>query len=198
LPKLLGMEPSTVQKAKPILLIGGGGLLLYLVLKGRSTPAVAAEAPSLGQVPAGVVSPAAAPELSQSGSIVDALQAQMQQRQLEYDTAASNLALQGQSQQMKWQQQQQEYSLQRQKSLDAQQDAITHEQFKQMKNQGKTGGFFGGLFRTIGEGLGVYTQLQGVGLAPKPGTQVRAQPAQASQHVSSNVGIYAGPWGGGF
>jgi hypothetical protein len=194
MPRLLGMEPETVQKVKPFLLIGGGGLILFLVLKGRSTPAVAAEAPTQGQVPAGVVSPAAAGDLSQSGSVVSALQAQMQQHQDEYDVAAGNLALQGQAQQLQFQQQQQTYSLARQQSLDAQQDAVTHEQFKQLKNQGKTGGFLGSVFRNIGEGLGIYTQLQGAGIVQRP--------AQPTQHVSTVTpkapAFNPGPWGGGF
>lgn len=196
MPKLLGMEPDTVQKVKPFLLIGGGGLILFLVLKGKGTPAVAAAPPTDGApMPSGVVSPAAGGDLSQTGGIVGALQQQMQQKQLEYDAAAGNLALQGQAQQLQFQQQQQTYSLARQQSLDAQQDAVTHEQFKQLKNQGKTGGFLGSVFRNIGEGLGIYTQLQGVGIVQRP--------AQPTQHVSSNVTpkkptFNPGPWGGGY
>jgi hypothetical protein len=188
MPKLLGMEPETLQKAKPLLLIGGGGLLLFILLKGRGTPAVAADAPTAGSpMPMGIQSPAAAPEVSQTGGIVDALQQQLQQHQLEYDTAAGQLALKQQSQQLDYQQKSQEYSLQRQKSLDLQQDAITHEQFKQLKNQGKTGGFFGGILRNIGTGLGLYAQAQGVGLVAKP--------AQQTQHVSSSVPFYPTPSG---
>lgn len=111
MPKLLGMEPDTVQKLKVPLLIGGGGLLLYFTLKGKGVQPVAAEAPSGAAPPAGVISPAAAPELSQSGKIVDALQQQMQEAQLKYDIAASNLGLQAQQQQLAYQGQVQQQQL---------------------------------------------------------------------------------------
>lgn len=180
MPKLLGMEPSTVQKAKPFLLIGGGGLLLYLILKGRSTPAVAAEPPSAGQVQAGVVSPAAQGDLSQSGGIVGALQAQMQQKQLDYDVAASNLALQGQAQQLRFQAQQQQIDLQSQQHtaeqtyyLQQQQGKLAHEQVRSA--QGKNTPWYDKLTNIIVDATKVYTAAQGI-------------PAQSTQHVSSTVG----------
>lgn len=192
MPKLLGMEPSTVQKAKPFLLIGGGGLLLYLILKGRGGPAVAAEAPSGATPPMGVQSPGAAPELTQSGSIVDALQQQMQQKQLEYDTAASNLALQGQAQQLRFQSQQQQIELQSQQHtaeqtyyLQQQQGKLAHEQVRSA--QGKNTPWYDKLTKIVTDAAQIYTATQGV-------------PAQPTQHVSSNVKptVNPGPWGVGF
>lgn len=162
MPKLLGLEPEQVSKAKPLLLIGGGAILLFFILKGRGAPQVAADAPSNGQPMAGVPSPAAQGELSQTGTVVDALQQQMQQHQMDFDVAAANLALQQQSQQMRFDQLSQEYSLQRQKQLDAQQDAFTHEEFKQLKKQGKSNWFSDNILKPLGQGIGLYAEYQGI------------------------------------
>lgn len=190
MPKLLGMEPETVHKLKTPLLIGGGGLLLFLILKGRGTPQVAAEAPSGAAPVLGVGSPAANPELAQSGGIVSALQQQMQGQQFQQDAAAANLELQSRQQDLVFKGQQQEYQIARQKQVDLQQDAVTREQYKQLKNQGKTGGFFGDIFRSIGQGIGLYGQLQGAGIVAKP----PLTPAQPTQHVGT-VPFYPTPTG---
>ncbi len=195
MPKLLGMEPETQHKLRPFLLIGGGAVVLFFIFKGRGAQPIAAEAPTAGTPSMGVVSPAAQPELSQTGQTVSALQQQLQQHQLEYDTAASNLALQQQSQQMRFEASQQTYQLQRQSQLDAQADAITHEQFKQLKAKGKTGGFFGSLLDFAGRAVGIYGQAEGLGIAPVPYPQNRAsQPVQIAKPRPFNPGVLGGPF----
>jgi hypothetical protein len=141
----------------------------------------------------GVQAPSAGPELAQSGGIVDALQQQMQQHQLEYDTAAGNLALQGQQQQLQFQAQQEEYSLQRQKVVDSQSDAITREQYKQLKNKGKTGGFFGSVLDFAAKAVGIYSAAEGAGIAPIPFPQNRSN--QVAQPYRATPPFYPTPTG---
>jgi len=157
MPQLLGMEPS---KYKPLLLVGGGAVVLYFIVKSRQGASVAAEAPSGGPV-AGINSPAIQPELSATGNTVSALQQQMQGQQQQFDIAAQNLALKGQEQQLQFQGRQQNFELSREQTMAAQQDAITHEQFKQLKQKGQTGGFLGALARTFGMFTGAAQSFTG-------------------------------------
>lgn len=150
MPRILGLEPEALHKAKPLLFIAGGGLILYLVVKGRSGAPVAAEAPSGGPVQ-GVSSPAAQPELSAGQQTANALQGQLQAQQGQLDIAAQALGLQSQQHQQQFQAQQDAFTLQREGTVAAQQDAITHEQFKQLKKKGQTGGFLGGVMNFINQ-----------------------------------------------
>jgi len=146
MPKILGLEP---ERWKPIALIGGGGLVLFLFLKSRQPAPVAASVPD-GGPQQGVSSVAVQPELSASGQTATALQQQLQGQDTAQQTALFNLSLRTQEQQLKFQGQQDAFQLQREQSVAAQQDAVTHEEFKQLKRKGQTGGFLGGLLNTFG------------------------------------------------
>lgn len=150
MPKILGLEPEVLHKAKPLLFVAGGGLVLYLVVKSRSATPIAASAPSGAPMQA-VSSPAVQPELSAGQQTASALQAQLQQQNGELDYAAKALGLQSQQQQQAFQGQQNAFQLQREQTQAAQADAITHENFKQLKKKGQTGGFLGDVMNFINQ-----------------------------------------------
>lgn len=159
MPKILGLEPEFVHKAKPFFLVGGGALVLYLVVKSRSATPIAASAPSGAPMQA-VSSPAAQPELSAGQQTASALQSQLQAQQGALDQAAQALGLKSREQQLSYQGQQNAFSLQREQTQAAQADAITHENFKQLKKKGQTGGFLGdvmGFINQAAQDVGAFT-----------------------------------------
>ncbi len=97
MPRLFGMEP---EKWKPIALVGGGAVVLFLFLKGKGqgggAPAelVAAPPTDSGPLAAAPSGGAAASEYDSTRAAAEALQLQFGQQELAQRKAAGELALQ--------------------------------------------------------------------------------------------------------
>lgn len=147
MPRLLGMEP---EKWKPIAIVGGVGIVAFIYLKSKSAAPIAASMPD-GGPQLGVSSPAAQTEVSGTQQIAQGLQSGLQAVDTAQQQAMNALSLQSQKQQLDFQGQQDQFQLSREMLQAKQQDAITHENFKQLKQKGQTGGFFGGLMGFINQ-----------------------------------------------
>lgn len=171
------------------LLIGGGGLVLYLVLRNRPA-AIAATAPSDGQqVPVGTAPPAAQPELDATAQQAQALQLQQATQAMDQQNAANNLALLAAHQQMQFQGQQQQEQLAQQTRMDEQQYYLAQQYGKmvhqQLRNMTPTGGFLGALQKfgqTVTDLITPAAQVYGMvnGVPPVPQARPQARPVQMS------------------
>jgi len=178
------------SKYKTPIIIAGGGLVFYLVMRKPSAPAVAAAAPVDQGTPMVATPAAAQPDMSTGQSNVDAIQQQMQQEALREQVAGFNLSLLGQQQQMKFYGQQQNIAEQLGQQQVAQAAEETSYEYRVHRgyNPAARGGVTGFVQQDIVPlvaAYSAYSSLPGVpvpgGHTPIPGRQ--QQPQQTVQYL---------------